>query len=79
MYVPDRAAAFEAVAGAVEPGGVFVLSALVAAPDPGPDGREAVESFAAAWDMSPPATRREYRRAMADAEFDVRAVEDLPP
>lgn len=79
VYVPDRAAALEAIAGAVEPGGVLALSDLVAAPDLGPDGRRAVESFAEAWDMPPLAARQEYERALADAGFEVRAVADLTP
>lgn len=79
VYLPDREAAIAEVADVLREDGVLVLSDLVARSDLGPDRRRAVERFADAWDMPAPATVAEYERVLADAGFDVVAVEDLTP
>lgn len=77
VYVPDRATAFAALADALEPGGMLAFSDLVAGPDLDATGRRVVDRLADAWDMPPLGVRRDYERALADADFRVREVRDI--
>lgn len=77
VYVPDRAAAFDQVAAALEPGGVLVVTDLFVASDYADEAHRAVARFADAWDMPVPATRGDYEDALAVAGFDVCASVDV--
>lgn len=77
VYLPDRAAVFDAVADVLESGGVFALSDLVARPDVDARDRELVDAFADAWDMPPPGSVDAYERAIDEASLELVAVEDL--
>ncbi|MFB6072852.1 MAG: class I SAM-dependent methyltransferase [Halobacterium sp.] len=79
VYLPDRAAVLAELADVLEPGGVLVFTDLVADRDATDADVRAVDRFAAAWDMPELGSRPGYERALADAGFDVLAVEDLTP
>lgn len=79
VYLPDREAVFAELAAVLDHDGLFVCSDLLALSDPDETERRTVDRFADAWDMPPIGTRPAYERALADAGFDVRAVEDLTP
>jgi SAM-dependent methyltransferase len=76
VYLPDRAAAFEALADAIEPSGVFVLSDLLVRADADLD---TVDAFAEAWDMPRPGTLDGYVRRLEAADLEVVAFRDLTP
>lgn len=77
VYFPDRRAVFEAIVDALEPGGTFVFSDLVARPDLAEDAQRAVAAFADVWDMPPLGSVPAYEDALEAVGFDVRTVEDL--
>lgn len=74
VYLPDRPAAFDAVADALEPAGVVVLSDLLVRADA---NGEAVDAFAEAWDMPHPGTLDGYVRGLEAAGLDVVGFRDL--
>lgn len=76
VYVPDRPAVFDELARVVRPGGYVAVSDLVVADDLDAAGRSAIEAFADAWDMSPPATVADHRDAMERADLHVEEVID---
>lgn len=77
VYIPERASVLAELADALEPGGVLVLSDLVARSSPDGSDRSALRRFADAWDMPSPGTVPEYEAALADAGFDVRETADI--
>jgi SAM-dependent methyltransferase len=79
VYLPERRAAFDEIAAALEPGGVLACSDLLAGADLDDAERRVVDSFADAWDMPPLGTLGGYERALDDAGFDVRERRDLTP
>lgn len=79
VYVPERAAALAEVARVLEPGGVLVLTDLVARDGLSEEERRTVARFAAAWDLAEPARASTLDDRLADAGLEVLAVEDLTP
>ena len=77
VYLPDRHRVFAAVADVLEPEGVFVLSDLVMQPNVSEKERMAVDSYADAWDMPSLGTVQQYKAALDDAGFALKAVEDI--
>lgn len=77
VYLPRKTVVFAEVARALGPGGVLVGSDLVAASGATDGGREALDAFAAAWDMPPLPTVEGYERALRDGGFEVDSVSDI--
>lgn len=77
VYVPDRALALSEIADVLVADGVVVVSDLVSRSERSEDGKQAVEAFADAWDMPPPATVDDYRRLFVDAGLGLRSVEEI--
>lgn len=67
VYLPDRQAALAALGDVLEPGGVVVLTDLVATAELDGGHRERLDRFASAWDMPTPGTFSDYERAIEDA------------
>lgn len=76
VYLPDRRAVLAELADVLEPGGVVVVTDLVRRPDAN-RAQETVADFADAWDMPPPGTVADDKRALESAGFEVCAVEDI--
>lgn len=74
VYVPEKAAAFGELARVLGDGRPAVVTDLVAAT--GADD-EALDAFAAAWDMPPPPTLDDYLAAVAAGGLTVGDVSDL--
>lgn len=79
VYLPERRAVFEELARVLEPGGVLVVTDLLACPDPTAAERAALDAFADSWDMPPLSTVPAYQRAVEAAGPDVLDVADLTP
>ncbi|MDX1746367.1 MAG: class I SAM-dependent methyltransferase, partial [Halobacteriales archaeon] len=77
VYLPDRATVFAEISRVLEPDGIVVLSDLLRRPDVDPAEREAIASFADAWDMPPLGTLEEYRQAFDGADLTLRECEDI--
>ena len=74
VYVPNRRAAFEQIAGVLEPGGVLIVTDLVRAASA---NLAAVDAFADAWDMPPLDTAGAYEQWLSDAGFRVERLENI--
>jgi ubiquinone/menaquinone biosynthesis C-methylase UbiE len=77
VYLPDRNYAFAAVADILEPEGILVLSDLVMQSDVSETEQAFVDSFADAWDMPSSGTVEQYKAALDDARFTLKAVDDV--
>lgn len=75
VYLPDRGAAMTELSRVLAPGGVAVVSDLIA--DETAPGAGEIPAFADAWDLEPPGTAGEYTQLAADAGLEVVTVEDL--
>jgi SAM-dependent methyltransferase len=77
VYVPQKAAAFGELARVLGPQGHLVVADLVAADGVDADGREALSTFADAWDMAVPSSMADYRDAIERAGLSIRTIEDV--
>ncbi|WP_435069778.1 class I SAM-dependent methyltransferase [Haloplanus sp. C73] len=77
VYLPDRNRVFATVADTLKPEGVLVVSDLVMQSDVTETERRLVDSFADAWDMPSLGTVEEYKAALDETSFEVKAVEDI--
>ena len=76
VYMPDKRAVFEEVARVLEPGGVCIVSDLLAAEATDPEGTT-LQTFTNAWDMPPLATSGTYRAALESAGLRLVTETDL--
>lgn len=77
VYLPERRAALEAAALAIEPDGWFAVADLLARPGAAED--PALAAFADAWDTAPPVDADAHHGHLRDAGFAVEATRDLTP
>lgn len=79
VYVPGASAALEEVARVLRPGGVVAVSDLLVESGVDDTGRDAVDAFAEAWDMSQIVPVEQYLNGVAAAGLAVEAVRDMTP
>jgi len=77
VYLPERATVFAAIADALEPEGVVVLSDLVVRGDVCDAEARLVSAFAEAWDMPALGSLEEYERALEDVDVQVVERRDI--
>ena len=77
VYLPEKNTVFAELSRVLDSGGVVVLSDLVREADISDRQRQAVNAFAAAWDMPPLVSMTEYTDALRECGFAVRTVSDI--
>lgn len=77
VYVPDKRRFYAELARVLEPGGVAVVSDLVATDGLAEADRAAVETFADAWDMPSLPTRSDYRSVVEESALEGVELEDI--
>ena len=78
VYMPDKRGVFDELERVIEPGGVCVISDLLASPE-SETGDPALSQFATDWDMPTPWSSDRYLRTIEESDLDVHTVLDLTP
>ena len=78
VYMPDKRGVFEELRRVIEPGGVCVISDLLASPE-SDETDPALSRFATDWDMPTPWSYDRYLHTIGETDLDVRTVVDLTP
>jgi MPBQ/MSBQ methyltransferase len=77
VYVPERWAVINEIAGILEPHGAFICSDLVLDPAGHAKAQERVSRFADAWDMPDLPTLPAYRETFRESSLELQRVEDI--
>ena len=77
VYVPEKPTVFSELTSALDERGITGISDLVMRSSVTDYERRVVDRFADAWDIPPPITQEEYRRALLDGGFEDVTVQDV--
>ena len=78
VYMPDKRGVFEELGRVIEPGGICVISDLLASPE-AEEPNPTLSRFATDWDMPMPWSYDRYLNTIEETDLDVRTVVDLTP